>query len=98
MSEVHDDRGAATAKAATLELLTKAEGLFDNMAQFGRPTPELQYHKAWMLIEFARNYALLGDTAQERAYAEEAFRLLAAACRRETRRHHLSARSVGGVR
>jgi len=26
-------------RAATLELLTKAEGLFDNMARFGRPTP-----------------------------------------------------------
>jgi len=64
-------------RAATLELLTKAEGLFDNMARFGRPTPELQYQKAWMLIEFARNYEILGDTGKERSLAEEAFRLLA---------------------
>jgi tetratricopeptide (TPR) repeat protein len=63
-------------RSATLELLTKAEGLFNNMAQFGRPTPDLQYQKAWMLIEFARNYAILGDTGQERAHAAEAFRLL----------------------
>jgi tetratricopeptide (TPR) repeat protein len=64
-------------RAATLELLTKAEGLFDNMAQYGRPTPELQYQKAWMLIEFARNYAALGDSGKERSRAEEAYRLLA---------------------
>jgi hypothetical protein len=43
-------------RSATLELLAKAEGLFDDMARLGRPTPELRYRKAWMLIEFARNY------------------------------------------
>ncbi|MGC1351438.1 MAG: toll/interleukin-1 receptor domain-containing protein [Xanthobacteraceae bacterium] len=53
-------------RAATLELLSRAEVLFDNMAQFGQPTPELQYQKAWMLIQFARNYAILGDTGKER--------------------------------
>jgi tetratricopeptide (TPR) repeat protein len=64
-------------RAATLELLSRAEVLFDNMAQFGQPTPELQYQKAWMLIQFARNYAILGDTGKERAHAEEAHSLLA---------------------
>jgi hypothetical protein len=64
-------------RAATLELLTKAETLFDDMARYGRPTPQLQYQKAWMLIEFARNYAILGDTGKERAHAEEAYHLLA---------------------
>ena len=64
-------------RAATLEPLTKAEGLFDNMARFGRPTPDLQYRKAWMLIQFARNYEALGDTGKERARAEEASSLLA---------------------
>ena len=63
-------------RAATLELLAGG-GLFDNMAQYGRPTPELQYQKAWMLIQFARNYAILGDTGKERADAEEAYSLLA---------------------
>ena len=43
---------------ATIELLTKAEGLFDDMARLSRHTPELRYRKAWMLIEFARNYAV----------------------------------------
>jgi hypothetical protein len=47
-------------RTATLTLLDKAEGLFDDMAQYGRPTPELRYRKAWMLIQFARNYAILG--------------------------------------
>jgi hypothetical protein len=32
-------------------------------AQYGRSTPELRYRKAWMLIQFARNYAILGDTS-----------------------------------
>jgi tetratricopeptide (TPR) repeat protein len=64
-------------RAATLELLSKAESLFDDMARYGRPTPELQYQKAWMLIQFARNYADLGDSNKQRSHAEEAYRLLA---------------------
>jgi tetratricopeptide (TPR) repeat protein len=47
------------------------------MARLGRPTPELRYRKAWMLIEFARNYEILGDTGKQRARAVEAHRLLA---------------------
>ena len=54
-------------RTATLELLTQAEGLFDDMALLGRPTPELRYRKAWMLIQFARNYAILGDTTKARS-------------------------------
>jgi tetratricopeptide (TPR) repeat protein len=64
-------------RAATLSLLIKAEGLFDDMAQYGRPTPELRYRKAWMLIQFARNYEILGDTDKRFARANEAQRLLA---------------------
>src|SRR6516164_2895379 len=64
-------------RAATLALLTKAEGFFDDMAQYGRPTPELRYQKAWMLIQFARNYAILGDTSKQFANANEAHHLLA---------------------
>src|SRR5258705_7745939 len=64
-------------RAATLSLLVKAEGLFDDMAQYGRPTPELRYRKAWMLIQFARNYEMLGDTGKQFARADEAQRLLA---------------------
>ena len=58
---------------ATLALITHAEGLFDNMAMLGKPTPELRYQKAWMLIQFARNYQALGDTTkwQERAVAAQ---------------------------
>jgi tetratricopeptide (TPR) repeat protein len=64
-------------RTATLALLAKAEGLFDDMAKFGRPTPELRYRKAWMLIQFARNYEILGDTNNQRARAAEAQRLMA---------------------
>jgi tetratricopeptide (TPR) repeat protein len=64
-------------RAATLELFTRAEGLFDDMARYGRPTPQLQYQKAWMLIEFAHSYAVLGDTRRQFDRATEAYRLLA---------------------
>src|SRR5262249_3775607 len=64
-------------RTATLALLDKAEGMFDDMARYGRPTPELRYRRAWMLIEFARNYQLLGDTGKQLARANEAHRLLA---------------------
>jgi tetratricopeptide (TPR) repeat protein len=74
-------------RAATLRLLARAEGLFDDMAQYGRPTPELRYRKAWMLIQFARNYAILGDTAKQFARANEALDLLAS----------LAAEKPGGV-
>src|SRR5262249_61177173 len=63
-------------RAATLMLLEKAEGLFDVMARRGEPTPELRYRKAWMLIQFARSYAILGDTGKQFARASEAYRLL----------------------
>ena len=64
-------------RTATLELLARAEALFDVMARLGRPTPELRYRKALMLIQFARNYAILGDTNKQLARATEAHRLLA---------------------
>jgi tetratricopeptide (TPR) repeat protein len=64
-------------RAATLELLTKAEALFEHMARYGRPTPELQYQRAWMLIQFARSYAVLSDTGKQLERATEAYRLLA---------------------
>src|SRR5262245_59224293 len=64
-------------RAATLMLLEKAEGLFDVMARRGESTPELRHRKAWMLIQFARSYAILGNTGKQFARASEAYRLLA---------------------
>ena len=63
-------------RTATLRLLVRAEGLFADMAQYGRPTAELRYRKAWMLIQFTRNYAVLGDTGKQRDRAMEALSLL----------------------
>ena len=63
-------------RTATLEMLAGAERLFEDMARLGRATPELKHRKAMMLIEFAHNYAILGDTAKQRARAEEAHRLM----------------------
>ena len=65
-------------RTATLSLLTKAEGLFDNMAMLGKPTPELRYQKAWMLIQFANNYQAVGDTKKWRERALSAQEMLAA--------------------
>ena len=53
-------------RSATIVLLTQAEGLFDGMAKYGRQTPKLRYRKAWMLIQFSRNYAIVGDTGKRR--------------------------------
>jgi tetratricopeptide (TPR) repeat protein len=64
-------------RRATIELLSQAERLFADMARLGRPTPELRYRKAWMLIEFARSYAVVGDTVKEEARALEARGLVA---------------------
>lgn len=65
-------------RTATLALLTRAESLFENMARYGRPTPSFQRQKAWMLIQFARNYAIVGDTTKRQARADEASRIMAA--------------------
>jgi tetratricopeptide (TPR) repeat protein len=63
-------------RSATLSLLTKAEGLFDNMAMLGKPTPELRYQKAWMLLQFANNYQAVGDTKKWRERALSAQEIL----------------------
>jgi hypothetical protein len=54
-------------RKATLEFLTRAEGLFTDMARLGSLTPELRRRQALMLLEFAENYAILGDTARQPA-------------------------------
>jgi tetratricopeptide (TPR) repeat protein len=65
-------------RTATFELLSRAERLFDEMSRLGRPTPELRYRKAWMLIIFARGYETLGQSDKQLERATEAHRLLAA--------------------
>ena len=64
-------------RALTLKLLEQAEGLFDDLAELGRETPQLRYRKAWMLIASSHNYAILGDTTKQLARITEARRLLA---------------------
>jgi hypothetical protein len=58
-------------RTAIIEMLTRTEALFDNMAGLGRPTTALQRQKALMLIQFARSYETLGDTTKQRQRAEE---------------------------
>ena len=64
-------------RAATFALLGRAEGLFNTAAERGRPTPGLRYRRAWMLIQFARNYQMMGDPGQQYARVIKAHRLLA---------------------
>ena len=64
-------------RTATLAVLARADGLFVDMALYGQPTPELRYRVAQMLIRFARNYAILGDTNEQLARETEAYGLLA---------------------
>ena len=63
----------------------------------GRPTPELRYRRAWMLIQFARNYQILGDTGKQYARANEAHRLLVGLAAEKPNDIDLSARPVGCV-
>jgi tetratricopeptide (TPR) repeat protein len=65
-------------RTATVEMLTRAEALFENMARLGRATPAMQRQKALMLIEFARNYEILGDTTRQRQRAEAAHGIMTA--------------------
>src|SRR5579862_1574837 len=60
----------------SLGMLEQAEGLFRDMSELGRETTQLRYRKADMLIEFARNYAILGNTDARQARALEADQLL----------------------
>jgi tetratricopeptide (TPR) repeat protein len=80
-------------RPAILVLLGRAESLFSTLAQHGRPTPELRYRRSWMLIQFARNYRILGDADKQYARATRAYRLLAGLGGRPddtTYRHDLS--------
>jgi tetratricopeptide (TPR) repeat protein len=63
-------------RAATVELLGKAEGLFDDMARLGRPTQDLRLRKSELLVEFARSYSVLGRTDLERQHAQAALDLI----------------------
>ncbi|HUS97152.1 MAG TPA: toll/interleukin-1 receptor domain-containing protein, partial [Hyphomicrobiaceae bacterium] len=71
-------------RTVTLELLRQAEGLFDDMARLGRETPELRRQKAYMLIQFARNYEILGQTDKQKQYVAAAERIMRAIAKIDT--------------
>jgi len=81
-------------RKATLELLAQAESLFNDMARLGQSTPELRHRKALMLLEFANNYYILGDTAKQKARAEEAHRIMAELAAETQDDPSISARSL----
>lgn len=68
------DFGIST--SVTLILLEEAEGLFQDIVILGSETPQVMSRKAWMLIQFGRNYALLGQSSEQRTRVIEASRIL----------------------
>jgi tetratricopeptide (TPR) repeat protein len=56
-------------RRATLEILQAAERLLDDISFAGKVTDTIRHRKAWMSIQFARNYALLGDSQKQRERA-----------------------------
>jgi tetratricopeptide (TPR) repeat protein len=60
----------------SLGILEQAEDLFRDMAELGQESRQLRYRKAWMMIEFARDYAALGNTGAQRARVNEAHQLM----------------------
>jgi tetratricopeptide (TPR) repeat protein len=62
----------------SLRMLEQAEGLFKDMSELGRDTQQLRDRKAKMLIAFARNYALLGDTKARWSRATTANQIMVA--------------------
>src|SRR5262249_18459383 len=63
-------------RSVTLGFLGAAEHLLTGIARHGRSTKELRHRTAWMLIEFARNYEMLGTTRYQLARAEAAHRFM----------------------
>src|SRR4029077_10948526 len=59
-----------------LGFLQEAEGIFDVMARYGRPTSKLMHRRAGRLRAFADNYHGLGQTAQWEKRSAEALRLM----------------------
>jgi len=64
-------------RTATLALLARANGLIVDIALYEQPTPESRHRMAQILVQFARNYAILGDTDEQLARETEAHGLLA---------------------
>lgn len=60
----------------SLGILEQAEDLFRDMAELGRESPQLRYRRAWMMIEFARDYAVLGNTSAQRARVSDAHHVM----------------------
>ena len=60
----------------TLHVLRGADSVITSLAEKPNPSPRLQVLRAWLMLAFARNYEMLGDTASWQARAQGAERLL----------------------
>jgi len=73
-ADISDQLGVP--RRVSVGMLQAAENLFHGLADLGGDTPRLRFRHASMLIKFARNYALLGNTELPSARAAEADRLM----------------------
>ena len=63
-------------RTISLSILEEADGIFRDMSELGRETVQLRYRKALMLIAFANNYGVLGNSEFRRQRAEAAVDIL----------------------
>jgi tetratricopeptide (TPR) repeat protein len=69
--------------SVTLGFLKEAEGMFDVMARYGRPTSKLTHRKAIMLLAFADNYRDLGQIVEAEKRSAEARALMSELVRQD---------------
>ena len=65
-----------TPQSAVVRLLEHGESLLSDVMKRGPLTPEAEYRRATVLLEFARTYKALGDTEKALARADAASHLL----------------------
>jgi tetratricopeptide (TPR) repeat protein len=63
-------------RTISLSILEEADALFRDMSELSRETVQLRYRKALMLIAFANNYGVLGNSEFRRQRAEAAVDIL----------------------
>ena len=59
-----------------LSVLEQAETLFKDLERLGGDRPELKFREAIMLIRFAHNYGILGNTTVREQHAQRAVKIL----------------------
>jgi tetratricopeptide (TPR) repeat protein len=61
--------------SVSLSFLEEAEQIFNDIADLGSDAPKVMSRKVLMLIQFGRNYAILGQSSEQRVRVAEAYRI-----------------------